>query len=165
MKLLKLILLLITPYLFGQNNALTINGKTNMNTFKCVASGFQGEAGSAFKNGRLPDYQIRIKDFDCKGKMITSDFRKTLNADRFPYMNIRFVNLKKISAGKYIAAVEVKLMNRLREYQVNLNRDGKNYTAKQTVKFTDFGIDPPKHMGGMVVVQDALNLAMVLQEN
>ena len=36
---------------------------------------------------------------------------------------------------------------------------------KQQVRFSDFGITPPKKMAGMIVVKDELDLSFIIQNN
>ena len=56
-------------------------------------------------------------------------------------------------------------MNRVRNYTIELFENGNIITAKQTVKFSDFGITPPKKMGGMIVVKDELDLYFNLNKD
>ena len=63
------------------------------------------------------------------------------------------------------ALAEVKLMNKVKTYNVELTETGKFLTGKQQVKFSDFGIIPPKKMAGMVVVKDELDLFFCFQIN
>ena len=39
--------------------------------------------------------------FECKNKMMTSDVRNTLNAEKYPFLNITFLSLDKIAEGKF----------------------------------------------------------------
>ena len=56
-------------------------------------------------------------------------------------------------------------MNRVKTYTTDFTENGKTITAKQSVKFSDFGIIPPKKMGGMIVVKDELDLYFSLDKD
>lgn len=148
---------------FSQENNFTILGKTNMNTFKCIAKNFTAPAQFVSQNSNK--IVLNVKDFDCKHDFITKDFRKTLNADKFPQININFGKLKKSNNGTYVSAAEVTLMNKTKIYHVEISENGKILSGKQQVKFSDFGIIPPKKIGGMIVTKDEMDLSFSFQSN
>ena len=108
---------------------------------------------------------LNVADFNCKYDYITKDFRKTLSADKFPQIQVNFGKFKKNTNGTFTSLAEVKLMNKVKTYNVELTETGKFLTGKQQVKFSDFGIIPPKKMAGMVVVKDELDLFFCFQIN
>lgn len=151
--------------IFGkaQENNFTIIGKTNVNTFKCINKNFNIPA--SFGDVAYNKITLNVVDFNCKYDYITKDFRKTLSADKYPQIKVNFGKFKKNSAGIYTSIAEVKLMNKTKSYNIELTENGKLLTGKQQVKFSDFGIVPPKKMGGMVVVKDELELFFSFQNN
>jgi DNA polymerase III epsilon subunit-like protein len=78
---------------------------------------------------------------------------------------INFGKFRKSSNGNYISSAEVKLMNKVRTYNIELYNNGKTLSGKQQVRFSDFGITPPKKMAGMIVVKDELDLSFIIQNN
>lgn len=163
--LLSLLLTALFSFVSAQSNTLIINGKTNVNSFKCTSGKLETLTDYSWRSGKMPGFVIPVSGFDCGGKMITSDFRKTLKSDVYPSLNVRFLNLKKLSADKFQALAEVKLMGNFHRYTVNFELNGKYLYASQVVKFSDFDLVPPKRMGGMVVVKDDLNLNFILSYN
>lgn len=147
----------------AQENSFTIIGKTNVNTFKCINKNF--DTPNSFGAINSNKIIINVVDFNCKSEYITRDFRKTLSADKFPQIHVNFGKFKKNTNGSYTAITEVKLMNRVRNYTIEFFENGNIITAKQTVKFSDFGITPPKKMGGMIVVKDELDLYFNLNKD
>lgn len=89
---------------------------------------------------------------------MTKDFQKTLNATQYPNLHIKFLNFSKKENNKYIATVEVKMMTKTVKYTIDFVSSKNRLIGQETVKFSDFGIVPPKKMGGMIVVKDHLNL-------
>lgn len=146
----------------AQENSFTIIGNTNINTFKCINKNFN--APITFGNGSLNKLTINVSDFNCRSEYITRDFRKTLSADKFPQIQVNFGKFKKNPNGTLTSITEVKLMNRVRSYTTEFSDNGKVITAKQLVKFSDFGITPPRKMGGMIVVKDELELYFSLNK-
>ena len=90
--------------------------------------------------------------------MMTSDFRKTLNASAFPKMYVHILKVERSSADLYRATVEVTITDKSKTYDVDFVRQDKVLVGKRNVKFSDFNIIPPRRMGGMVVVNDNLGL-------
>lgn len=145
--------ILLSFWGIAQENIFTITGKTNMNTFKCIDKNFSAPNPA---NNKIT---LNIADFDCKYDYITKDFRKTLSADKYPQIQINFGKFRKTNNGSYAYSAEVKLMNRIKTYTIELSENEKFLYGKQQVKFSDFGIIPPKKMAGMIVVKDELNLS------
>lgn len=155
--------IITVPFIFlsllgkSQENNFIITGRTNINTFKCINKNFTSPP--LLVNQESNKISLNITDFDCIHDYITKDFKKTLNADKFPHILISFGKPRKNSNGNYSTSTEVKLMNKTRNYNLELTENGKYLTGKQQVKFSDFGIIPPKKMGGMIVVKDELDLS------
>jgi len=162
MKLLYLLFGFITLFAQAQENFVQINGSTNVNKFQCVNNKFKAEAGVyAFTERNLPNIILKVNEFDCGNKMMTKDFQKILNSEKYPNMTIKFINFTKVQKN-YIAVVEVKMMNQSKRYNVEFEIENNKLIGRKNVKFSDFNITPPKKMGGMIVVKDDLNLVFSL---
>lgn len=143
----------------AQENSLQINGCTNVNKFKCANYDFYFDNNKpSFTANDLPKIKLLVKDFDCGNGTMTKDFQKTLNATQYPNLHIKFLNFSKKENNKYIATVEVKMMTKTVKYTIDFVSSKNRLIGQETVKFSDFGIVPPKKMGGMIVVKDHLNL-------
>lgn len=162
MKLLYLLFGIISFFAQAQENFVQIDGSTNVNKFKCVNNKFKAETGVySFSNKNLPNIILKVNDFDCGNKMMTKDFQKILNAEKYPEMIIKFINFTKTQKS-FIAVVEVKMMNQSKRYNVEFEIENNKLIGKKNVKFSDFNITPPKKMGGMIVVKDDLDLTFSL---
>ncbi len=144
----------------AQENFLQINGSTNINTFKCINKTFKTPSGTSFSE-RLPGYNLQVNEFDCFNKIMTKDFQKTLSSDKYPYLIIKILKFTK-SQNAYYAVVEVLMMNRSKNYNVIFTLENGKYIGRKNVKFSEFNIQPPKKMGGMIVVKDDLDLIFSL---
>lgn len=148
--------------MFGQQNFIEINGKTNINSFKCVNDISEDSKNISFNKAQLPELEIKVNGFDCKNRVMTNDFKKTLSEKQFPNMYVKFLNFSKTTNNQYLANVEVKIMNKTQKYQINFSNQNGRLNGKRNVKFSDFQITPPKKMGGVVVVKDELSLQFCL---
>lgn len=158
------------PFLLGifmnaQENYVQISGSTNINTFKCTNNTFKAPGGNfMISEKNLPNIALKVDDFDCRNRIMTSDFQKTLSAEDHPYLHVKFLSLDK-SKTVYNAQIEVKMIDKSKIYNVTFCLQNGKFTGKRSVKFSDFDISPPKKMGGMIVVKDDLNLVFVLSAN
>ena len=157
---------LLSMNVFAQQNKVEINGWTNVNTFKCSNVDFKNAISLySFSGNQLPNVNLNVQDFDCKNKMMTADFRKTLNSSKFPNLNIKFLEFKKSSSSRFLAVVEVKMMNVSKKYTIEFSEYNKSLVGNKRLRFSDFNIVPPKKMGGMVYVKDELDLFFSLMIN
>ncbi len=146
----------------AQENFVKINGSTNVNNFECINNKFKAETGVYyFSEKNLPNIVLKVIDFDCGNRMMTRDFQKILNAEKYPDMIIKFINFTKTQKS-FLAVVEVKMMNQSKRYNIEFRIENNKLIGRKNVKFSDFNITPPKRMGGMIVVKDDLNLTFSL---
>lgn len=158
-KILHLILFLVTGFYFSQQNAVEINGWTNINTFKCINNSFSNSPNVySFTGNELPNVILKVNDFDCRNRIMTSDFRKTLNSEKYPYLSIKFLNFYRQTTNAFSATVEVKMMNVVKKYTIEFSEYKGSLVGNKRLRFSDFNIVPPKKMGGMVYVKDELDL-------
>ncbi|OWK73954.1 hypothetical protein CBW16_00600 [Flavobacteriaceae bacterium JJC] len=158
----KFIILLLSIFpvlLFSQNNGVEITGWTNVSTFKCTNDNFKNSGSIySFSGNQLPNVQLQVNDFDCRNKMMTSDFRKTLNSEKYPVLTIKFLNFRKTTANRFSATVEVKMMTVTKKYAIEFSEYNNSLVGNKRLKFSDFNIIPPKKMGGIVYVKDEIDL-------
>jgi polyisoprenoid-binding protein YceI len=127
-----------------------------------VNNKFKADAGIyTFTEKNLPYIVLKVNDFDCGNRMMTKDFQKILNAEKYPNMTIKFINFIK-NQTSYLAVVEVKMMNQSKRYNIEFEVENNKLIGRKNVKFSDFNITPPKKMGGMIVVKDDLDLTFSL---
>ena len=94
-------------WIIDKTSTLRIDGKSNVNSFTCdieeynrkdtIISGSYTASEPVALSGSL---KLEIVQFNCHSSFITRDFRKTLKADEYPQMIIRFLKIKYISGTK-----------------------------------------------------------------
>jgi hypothetical protein len=164
-------------WLIQKNSNLRIEGKTNINSFRCeITEYLQADTIYFFReeNNTRPiplrgGLKIEIKRFDCHQKYITTDMRKTLRADEQPILRIDLLNIGHYNGNGdnirglvniWLAGV-VKTMEI--DYQVQGGDPGYlQLTGTRRLRFSDFGLKPPQKLAGLIKVQEELNVRFQL---
>lgn len=158
---------------------LKVNGSTNVNKFGCVIPEYtQQDTLLVYRTNKNEPIKITgsmaldVQKFDCKNAMMTSDLRKTLKAKVYPKIIIRFLNLSHypVSALKdnlISGAVTIEISGIVKRFEIDYS-----YTitgdkmfrliGTKRVNFSDFNIEPPKKLGGMIKTNNELNVEFML---
>ena len=168
----------IIKWAVEKNSTLRVQGKTNVNKFTCNIKQYAEKdtiicLGDASKAIRLTgELKMDVLSFNCHSKMITNDFRKTIKADKYPMLIIRFLSLETMPIlGNNTEAikgwVEVELAGVVKKFQLIYSfakgpsnqiqlEGGRNFS------FSDFKLTPPKKLGGMIKIKDAFDVNFML---
>ncbi len=156
-----------------QGSSLTVNGSTNINTFQCDIANYDlPDTVTCFKllqrgavlpmTGKL---NLSIDAFDCHNKMMTSDLRKTLKAKDFPILSVRFITINSFpdfkNPIKITGIVDIGLAGVSKKFEINyyFTADDKQQVhlkGDQKIYFSDFNLNPPSKLGGMIKAKDEL---------
>jgi hypothetical protein len=168
------------------DSQLSIDGKTNVNSFKCAISEYKGRDTLVLHEGGMNVRPVFVKgsvsleasSFDCGLALMTSDFRKTIESKSHPYIVIDFISFErtprygKEESFKGIVKISLGGVTRLFEMdcRIEANSSGKiHLTGEKNFTFSDFNLQPPKRMMGLVKVEQSLNvgfhLVLKLDEN
>jgi hypothetical protein len=104
--------------------------------------------------------------------MMTSDLRKTLKAKVYPKLTIAFEDLSSYpdparSGTAITGFVTIELAGAVKRFEVDYQyvMTGNNnlrLIGSKKVNFSDFNIDPPKRLGGMIKTNNELNVEFML---
>jgi hypothetical protein len=186
----KLVLIFLFPFLFKgaavpvaerwviqKNSNLCIEGKTNINSFRCdITEYLQPDTIHFFKDGQTTKpipirgaLCINIKRFNCHQKFITNDLRKTLKSDEQPILKIDLLNIGYYhgDAKNIKGWVNIRLAGVTKTMEVdyavrNGNPDHLELTGTRKIKFSDFGLKPPQKLAGLIKVEEELNVRFQL---
>lgn len=139
-------------------NSVEISGRSNVASFKCINKNVPTIVLNDKTSAQNSEIVLAVKDFDCGSKLVNKEFQNTLDTKNFPFLNVTFINFTKTNVSNGKANAEVKLMNKKKTYQIDFTFKDKALCAAKTVKFSDFGITPPKKYGGLIYVYDNLNI-------
>lgn len=164
------------------NSKLFIEGKSNVNKFECHCTedfpATQVQFNSTPKNGTAhfnkTEMKITTNKLDCGKKAINNDLIKTLKADEYPNIILELCSLTFMKAANDQEWQQVKAetfltiagTTRTMNMLVNAKQLGKNkfkVKSSEEIKLTDFGIEPPTALLGLVKVKDEMMLHLDLE--
>lgn len=161
-------------WVIGDESRLSIHGSTNINNFTCEMNCYTGSDTLLYeKNYSACEIRfhrnrmtIPVRSFDCGARQISKDFWKTLKSETYPQLDIRFRSLQNISVkdNTFIKGViDITLAGVTARYTVRYHV---NVTANNTillkgmhpVNFSDFKLEAPEKMQGLIRVKEVLNV-------
>jgi hypothetical protein len=158
---------------------LKVNGSTNINKFSCTIPEYvQPDTLTVTKVNKQQRVKITgsislgVQYFDCKNPMMTSDLRKTLKAKVYPKLTITFEDLSSYpdpahSGTAITGFVTIELAGAVKRFEVDYQYvmttdDNLRLIGIKKVNFSDFNIDPPKRLGGMIKTNNELKVEFML---
>lgn len=165
-------------WIIDSESRLIIHGSTNVNTFTCSFDYTHTTDTLEFsKNSKTSELvfsknrmQIPVRKFDCGNRQITKDFWETLQADIHPVLNIKFRSLQNLHLNRpsVKGSVDITLAGVTQRYTVwyqVIVLDEKTVLLKgnQGVNFSDFKLQRPQKLMGLIKVEECLNVEFNLQ--
>ncbi len=170
----------------GSKSVLKLEGKTNINTFSCnCTESFAPQVFSlkidknepttaAFRNTQL---KIPVKSLDCGNKLMNKDLYKALNSEEHPNISIELLEIKQDKCNKLDELkdwINIKALTRItlngnsKEYWINVTArklDTKLYRfiGSKKLYMTEFGVNPPVAMMGVIKVKDEIKIDLDLE--
>lgn len=172
-------------YKILEKSTFEIKGVTNVNTFNCLCNEniepqtFNIERTKNrykynFKNTSL---KIKINSFDCGNKLMNKDLQKSLHADKYPHIEIHLLEITEEDCNplhelkdwvKIKALTEITLNGVTQKQELNIT--AKKYADNRfrfigikPIRMSDFCVEPPTAMMGMIKVQDEIKIALDLE--
>lgn len=169
-------------FLIHPSSRLEIYGSSNVNEFICtcrqtfvqlpfqIVGGYRPERTHwAFRNTHL---RLQTQQFDCGNKVMNKDFYHALKAKSHPNM---WIELESIENVRMITASWTTLATHTRitiagtgksvpiHAQVRKLADNKlQIRAERPLKMSDFGIQPPTALMGMIKTNDDITIKLDL---
>ncbi|MCB9081813.1 MAG: YceI family protein [Lewinellaceae bacterium] len=157
---------------------LYLDGSSNVNKFSCYCTEslptMQLDMIATPDGANFSDSKLRIatRSLDCKNKGINKDMYATLKADEFPHIGVEMTrvhipgNTPLHEANDWIAInADVYLTIAGQRRKVVLNAKGKQmepnifrFVSAKTIQMTDFGIEPPTALLGLVKVRNEITI-------
>jgi hypothetical protein len=166
---------LIHRFIVQPSSRLMINGKTNVNAFQCATMSYHGKDTLVLIEGehRRPFFEkgyvgLDASSFDCGMKIMTSDFGKTIKAKQFPSIFIEFISFERIpvysnAKDKFKGKMKISLGGVTQTFQMDCTIEpgpSGDFHLKggRSFSFSDFKLEPPQRVMGLVKVQDTLDV-------
>lgn len=168
-----------TKWVVIGSSSLKVDGKTNVNTFSCAINGFvKPDTIFVNRNSNQPvqlkgSIRLNVQSFDCNKPAMTADLRKTLRAKEFPQLKVQFISIQKYpyantmrDVTKGVVIIELAGVSKRCEinYQiVSAESSFINLVGTRKLNFSDFNIEPPRKLGGMIRSEDELSVVFNLR--
>lgn len=166
-----LILLILSSPLQGERDLVIVHqkvlvsGTTSLGKFNCdytKVGSFDTLKVNNPKAGHALSFQIPIRNFSCGNFILNSDFRSTLKADQYPFAEVKVNNLRQQS-GKIYCHLFLDLAGKRLEFpDFILEKHKEGLAGNLCLDFAALGLSPPKKMGGLIKVDDQLDLQLLL---
>ena len=153
----------------GKESTVKISGSSNVNSFSFESKEYNGNdtlmislenrsQRFSFRKGSL---KLPVKNFRNSNSMLNRDFRKTLRAEDHPYIIMDFKTISGLNQ-EAVAEVEITLAGKTVTKRLQLENCQKNnclnLKGREKMKFSDFGLKPPKNVMGFITVKDELEV-------
>lgn len=144
---------------------VTVKGQTSLGGFSCDFRQV-GKADTVNFNAanirNVMEFQIPVKDFSCGNFLLNKDFRSTLKADEYPMVRVVVRNLRE-KEGKVYCHLQLGLVGKKLEFfDFILQPVDRGLAGELTLNFETLGLEPPSKLGGMIKVEDKLELELLL---
>ena len=158
---------------------LKVDGSTNVNNFSCAIPSYSNpDTISVIRSGTPAimlngNIRMEVQRFDCKNPVMTADLRKTLKVKQYPQLIIRFLSMTKYpdaySTGETTRGmVVIDLAGVSKKFEVDYKVVSANsgfvqLEGTRKLHFSDFEIDPPRKLGGMIKTNNELSVVFNLR--
>lgn len=168
-------------YIPQEESRLWIEGRSNINEFECEANRYSGEA-LLYDEGDETDFvqdvqerlsisvEIRVDGFECGRNRMNRDLQNALKSDDYPEITFLFDSAELIQMPKHPDdpfEVEVKgsltIAGETRDihfvtFANYLEADLVRAVGNTTIKMSDFNIEPPTALMGLIKADDELTV-------
>ena len=168
----------IVKWAVQKNSTLSVRGSSNVNNFSCNISSLADYDTIVVMEGVTQPMALKgairmnVLSFDCHNNLIRKDLRKTLKAEQYPKMIIRFLTLKSMplltaKTENINGLVEVELagVKKIFDLSYTFKRVGGGCIILKGGRkfcFSDFNLVPPRKLGGLVKIRDDFDVSFEL---
>ena len=169
-------------YSINPPSTLEIHGESNVHSFICESRAAYPKRPITFHKGKRENklffehtkLDLHIKEMDCGGRGINRDFQKTLRADEYPLVTIELVSLTlpknfqtENSNQPATAATRIHLAGAEKHVElsigiVKLEEHKYHVVGICPLKMSDFHIEPPSALFGLIKVENEITIHMDL---
>ncbi|QCR21480.1 hypothetical protein [Pontibacter sp. SGAir0037] len=110
--------------------------------------------------------RIPVKEFGCGNLLLNKDFQRTLNTQQYPTVYVEVLELQQLRKGyagtlRLQLAGKSKLLQQVHFYRAE-EANKEVLRADLCLNFSDFDLHTPRKLGGMVKVEEELNVIVDL---
>lgn len=167
-------------YVINEQSAVYLEGSTNINRFACNSlQGFspatidmQTDENNYSLQFRNASIELAVQRMDCGNKGMNRDMQKALQSDQYPTIQIELKEVEMDTASRGIKASQwtsilahtrITIAGNSRPISINLygialEPNQYQFKGSKSLRMTDFGIDPPNALLGLVQVDDIISI-------
>lgn len=162
-----------------------VEGSSNVNDFQCVTLNYEGadelkkfihhDNGERLLTGAV---EMKVRSFDCENRIMTRDLRETLKEQVYPNIVIELQSLRipESAAQQQSVSGRAKVTIAGTSWELDMswtlireNASSMRLLGTHDFSFTQFNIEPPTKMMGMIRVKDEIkvdfDLVMEMKES
>ena len=173
-------------YLIETDSQLVITGSSNVNEFTCNCSCEHDFTQNTLEIASRPEgncfdftnasIQLTTANLNCGHKVMNKDLYETLKYKQYPHIYItllqaetpaqqRFISLNKWLNINAITRITIAGKDKAVHFPIEgrkLDASRYHFKGEVSLKMTDFGLDPPKAMLGLIQVNDEITIHLNL---
>jgi hypothetical protein len=168
----------VTKWVVISGSSLKVDGSTNVNTFSCAISAYSRPDTIIVNRTNEPVHlkgsiRLDVQGFDCHKAAMTADLRKTLKAKEFPQLKIQFLSIQKYPYANIRreitkGVIVIELAGVAKRFEINYQIVSAestyiNLVGSRKLNFSDFNLEPPRKLGGMIQADDELSVVFNLR--
>ncbi len=164
-------------YRVSDNSWISLRGTTSINSYTCTSTGeiprgfimadmLPGSNAIYFSDAYM---DVPVTSFDCKNRLMNNDLHASLGGAANPAIKINLLEartmskLQKGNGGKILTQVEISINGQTKITDVRVdfmqvNPYSFRISGSKEMLMSEFGIDPPSPMLGMVKVHDQVTI-------
>ncbi|GAA4302480.1 YceI family protein [Aestuariibaculum suncheonense] len=159
-----------TSVVVSSKSTLVVKGTTNVNAFSCVFDSKRLKnpiSVTYFSNGQ----KLKFKEtalvldngcFDCGGKGINRDFQKILKSETYPQIKLILKETSSLEDKSDVQTlVDVEIAGIKKEYKIPVTVRNNGTTLINgglKVCLSDYNLEQPKKMFGLITVDDEIHI-------
>lgn len=153
-----------------ENSRLWIEGSSNVNKFQCRAARYNTELEPPTSDTTTKvEVDVAVEGFDCGKRRMNRDLNETLLSGKYPFISFDYDSTESITYSEetdtYSMVVTGKLTvaghtNRI-QFPLTAKRINDNElkaTGSAALKMTEYNVEPPSALLGLVRVNDELTV-------
>ncbi|WP_111671968.1 hypothetical protein [Algoriphagus litoralis] len=107
-------------------------------------------------------FKIPVKSFSCGNFLLNNDFRSTLKANEYPNALVTVSNFR-LKSGKMYCSMVLDLVGQKLEFpDLLLEKNKEGMSANLILNFELLKLEPPSKFGGLIKVENQLDLELHL---
>jgi hypothetical protein len=152
-------------YFMITQQQITVSGNTSFGDFDCKYTTLGLKDTLVYNNSsnkRVMYFRIPVKEFSCGSFLINKDFKSTIKADKYPHAEVQVRNFRN-DRGNFKCDLLVELVGKKLEFPgLEFTKNGNGLVGQLQLSFERLELEAPKKLGGLIKVEERLDLEVLL---